>query len=85
MKDHRILGAWSHQDFQIPEAAGLPGALTHPGSQGHWTLESQGHRDSWILRSADTTRITGGTGSSQRQQEQVALEITRWQEASTRT
>lgn len=37
------------------------------------------------LCSSDTTRITGGTGSSQKQQGQVALDMARWKEASTRT
>jgi hypothetical protein len=65
--------------FQDPKAAWLSGALTHTGSQHHRNLESLDHRDSRTLRSSDTTRISGGTGSSQRQWGQLAVEITRWQ------
>ena len=63
--DHRISGAWSYQDFRIAEAAWLPEALKHLGSQDHKIPESQDHRDSLTLRSSDTTRIIGRTGSSQ--------------------
>ena len=50
---------------QHPEAAPLPGAPTHPGSQDHRTPKSQDPRDSLTWRSSDSTRITGRTGSSQ--------------------
>jgi hypothetical protein len=33
-----------------------------------------------LARSADTLKITGGTSSSQRQQEHLTLEITKWRE-----
>jgi hypothetical protein len=84
---------------QYPEEAPLPGALTCPGTTGcqdpriwgawsHQDLrvpESQDHRDDWILRSSDTAKITGRTGSSQVKGRQAALEIIRWWEASIRT
>ena len=53
--------------------------------QDHRIPKSQDHRDSLILRSSDTTRITRRTGSSQTLLGQVALEIIRWWEASIRT
>ena len=40
-QDHRIKGAWSHQDLRVPEATWLQGALTHPGSQDHRITGSQ--------------------------------------------
>jgi hypothetical protein len=46
-------------ESQVPEATLLPGALTHPGSQDHRITETA------ELRSSDTTRITGRSGSSQ--------------------
>ena len=61
----RIPGAWSHQDLRVSEAAWHPGTLAHSESQDHRILESQDSRDSWTLRSSDTTRITGRTGFSQ--------------------
>lgn len=45
-------------DLRVPEAAWLPGALTHLGSQDHRIPESQDDKDSWSLRSSDTARIT---------------------------
>ena len=53
--------------------------------QDHRTPESDDHRNSWTLSSSDETKITGGRGSSQRQQGQVAQKITKWQKASPRT
>ena len=50
---------------QHPEEDLLPGALTYPESQDHRITESQDYRDSLTLRTSDTTRITGRTGSSQ--------------------
>jgi hypothetical protein len=85
LQDPRIPGAWSQQDLRVPEAAWLPGTLTHPESQDHRILESQDHTDSCTLRSSDLTRITGRIGSSQIKQGQGALEIIRWQESSLRT
>jgi hypothetical protein len=64
-QDPRIPGVWSHQDLEVSKAALLPGALTHPGSQDHRIPESQDPRDSWTLRSSDTSKITERTGSSQ--------------------
>jgi hypothetical protein len=64
-QEPRIPRAWSHQDLRVPEAAWLPGTLTHPESLDHRIPESQDHRDSWTMKSSDTTRITGRTGSSQ--------------------
>ena len=45
---------------------------------------SQDLRDSWTPMSSDTTRITGGTGSRQRQQGKVAPKKMRWHEVSAR-
>jgi hypothetical protein len=67
---------------QNPEEAWLPGTLTHQGSQDHRITELLDYRDSWTLRSSEKTEIIGRTGARQRQQGQVALEITRWWETS---
>ena len=61
----RIPGACLHQDLRVPEAAWLTGTLTYPGDQDHRIPKSQDPRESWILRSSDTTRNTGRTNSSQ--------------------
>lgn len=53
-------------------------------SQDHRITESQDHKDKWTPRSYDTTKLKGGTGSNQRQQGKLSLEITKWWEASTR-
>jgi hypothetical protein len=63
--------------FQDQRGSLTQGALTHPESQDHRITEMQNSRKSWTLRSSDTTRLTGGTCSSQRQQGQVELATTR--------
>jgi hypothetical protein len=62
-QDPRVPGAWSHQDLRVSEEARLPRTLTHSESQDHRIPESQ-HRESWTLRSSDSIRITGKTGSN---------------------
>jgi hypothetical protein len=79
-QDQRIPGAWSHQDLRGPESTA--GALTHPGSQDYRIRK---YRITETLRSSDTTRINGRTGSSQIYRRHLALEIARWQEASKQT
>ena len=59
----------------IPETSRetlTPRSSDTTGSQDHRITESEDHRDSWTLSSSDTTKITGGTGSIQRQQWQLA-------------
>jgi hypothetical protein len=41
---NKISGVWSQEDFKILEAAWLPGALKHPGSQDLKITGSQKHR-----------------------------------------
>lgn len=77
-QDPRITGAWSHQDLRVSEEAWVPRTLTHPESQVHRSPESQDHRGSWTLRSPESTRIIGRTGSNQIYWGQQALEMIRW-------
>jgi hypothetical protein len=84
-EDPKIPEAWSNQDLRISGEAWLPRTLTYPQSQHHRIPESQNHKESWILRSSDSTGITGRTGSNQIYGGNWALEIIIWQEASIRT
>jgi hypothetical protein len=84
-QDPRITGIWSHQDLRVSEESWLPRTLTHTESQIYNSPESQDHRESWILRSTESTRIIGRIVYNQIYWGQQALEIIRWQEASIRT
>ena len=64
-QDPRIPGAWSHQDLRVTEEAWLLRTLTHLECQVYRILESQDHRESWTLRSSESTRNTGRTSSNQ--------------------
>jgi hypothetical protein len=64
-QDPRITGAWSHQDIRVSEEALLPKILTYPESEDHRFIESQDHRESWTLRSPESTGIPGRVGSNQ--------------------
>ena len=77
LQDPRIPGAWSHQELRVSEEAWLLRTLTHPESQVHRIPESQDPRESWTLRSPESTGITGRTGSNQIYWGQQALEIIR--------
>jgi hypothetical protein len=59
--------------------------LTHPESQVHRSPQAKDHRESWNLRSPESTGIIGRTGSNQIYWRQQILEMIRWQEASIRT
>ena len=61
MHNQRNSGAWSRQDFRIPEAPWFLGSMTSPGSQdlrisGSQGLRVSGYQDTRIL---ETARIWG--------------------------
>jgi hypothetical protein len=76
-QDPRITGAWSHQDLRVSEEAWLPRTLTHPESQVHRIPESQDQKESWTLRSPESTGITRRTGSNNIYWGQQTFEIIR--------
>jgi hypothetical protein len=83
----RILG---FQEPRTPGSQGLRRSLTAKNSDtprisGLQDPESQDHRESWTLRSHESTGITARTGSNHIYWGQRALEIIRWQGASIRT
>ena len=51
--------------FQGLRGTLLPRTLTHPESQVHRSPQAKDHRESWILRSSETSGIIGRTGSNQ--------------------
>jgi hypothetical protein len=63
----------------------LPRTLTHPDFQVHRSPQAKDHRESWTLRSSESTGIIGKTGSNQIYWGQQVLEIIRWKEAIVRT
>jgi hypothetical protein len=86
----RILESQDPRSLVTPGSQGLSGSLNAkdsdtPESQHHRIPESQDHKESWTLRSSDSTEITGRTDSNQIYRGQGALEIIRWWEASIRT
>ena len=81
----RIPGAWSHQDLRVSVEVWVPGTLKHPEFQVHRIPESKDHRETWTLRSPESTRIIERIGSNQIYWGQETLEIIRWQEGSIET
>ena len=85
-------GALAHpgsQDHSLvtPGPQGLRGSLNSRDSDTPRISGSQNHRitgsqNSWTLRSSDSTRMIGRTGSSQIYLAQEELEIIRWWEES---
>jgi hypothetical protein len=58
-QEQRITGAGTHQYFKISEE------LDCPESQVHRSPQAKDHRESWTLRSPESTGIIGRTGSNQ--------------------
>ena len=86
LEAHRAQGQWSTWDrsFQLPSSGNL--GCTWELRLFHSPLYTTSGRRvglSGVLTQA--YRTTGGTNCSQRQQDQLTPEITRWWKASTRT
>jgi hypothetical protein len=68
-QDLRTTGSQDNRSWVTQVSKGLrgiwlPRSLTHPESQVHRTTQSKDHRESWNLRSPESTGIIGRTGSN---------------------